>query len=187
MEIFALTLMVSFLATFGGKDQRLVADLVLKLGRSPGFVLVSALTSGLTGVGMACLGAALSGQLLGAERAYLIAAALAASAVWLFLPHANKMPKEPTRSLGAIAIVLILRQIVDAPRLAIFAGGAAIASAYPAAWGGAIGATAALWLAIGWPGPMAPPNAWRYGRLSLAIILALTGLFIVYIAQGPLA
>ncbi len=58
----------------------------------------------------------------------------------------GKPPKEPTRSLGALAIVLLAHQLTDAARFLVFAIAVAFAAPLPAAVGGTIVLTAA-WLA----------------------------------------
>jgi hypothetical protein len=63
-------------------------------------------------------------------------------------PNRARKPREPTRSLGAIGIVLFLRQLTDASRFLIAAFAAALASPMLAASGGAIGGSAAV--GLGW-------------------------------------
>jgi hypothetical protein len=78
---------------------------------------------------------------------------------------------EPTRSLGAIALVLLAGQVTDAARFLVLALSVATGNAVLAAAGGALGSGAVLTL------------AWTLGseweaRLPLAAIrLALGGLF----------
>ncbi len=78
----------------------------------------------------------------------LVAFALAIAAFELFWPVRVMPLYEPTRSLGAIGLVLLWRQAGDAARFAIFAFAAQAVYPLPALIGGALGGAAAI--ALGW-------------------------------------
>lgn len=148
MDSFLLPLVATLLISLGGRDQLLVARLSERLGQSQGLLAVGALVSAATAVIMAVSGYMIASMLPGPAKQMLVAFALLAAAVELFWPVKLADPQEPTRSLGAIGLVLFVRQIGDAARFAIFAFAAATVLAPMTAVGGAIGGTAALLL--GW-------------------------------------
>ncbi len=124
--------------------------------------------------------AAAAGLLLGRlfpEAAWPAALALLLAAAQLARSVAPETAREPTRSLFAIALVLIMRQAFDAPRLIILAVAAVSSLPVHTALGGALGAGAVM--AIAWAaGPStagALPGAhypWRSARLALAGLAA---------------
>ena len=77
-----------------------------------------------------------------------VAIALLIAAVECGWPRRKADPKEPTRSLGAIGIVLFARQLTDAARFLVLAVAAAYAAPEMAALGGAVGGMASV--ALGW-------------------------------------
>ena len=148
MDSFLFALVVVFLTSTGGRDQLLVARLSVSLGQSSALLAVAMAVCAMTATVMAYAGASISAMLPGPAQQMLIAMALAIAAVELFWPVKLKQPSEPTRSLGAIALVLGVRQVGDAARFAIFALAAATVLAPMAGLGGALGGAGALYL--GW-------------------------------------
>lgn len=148
MDSFLIALVVVFLTSTGGRDQLLVARLSESLGQSGALLAVVMALCAATAAIMAYAGASIAAMLPGPAQQMLIAMALAIAAVELFWPVKIKQPVEPTRSLGAIALVLGARQIGDAARFAIFALAAATVLAPLAGLGGALGGAGSLYL--GW-------------------------------------
>jgi hypothetical protein len=181
MDQALIIMLASFAATFGGPAQATVATLQIALGRSLGLLLVACAASVLASLAMAYLGAAFSSQLIGGQRGLIVCGALVLGAMELAWPRRVAAPKEPTRSLGAIALVLFVRQIFDAPRWIAFAGGAALASGAPAAWGGAIGAGAAMLFAWLLPRQFERHRLLRAVRLATALIAAFAAVLVAWI------
>ncbi len=127
---------------------------------------------------MAWVGAEFAAMLLARAAQMLVAFALAIAGFELAWPVKLKEPREPTRSLGAIAIVLVARQIGDGARFAIFAFAAQASLSATAALGGALGGGAAI--AMGWSlgaaGLASLPL--RTVRRVLAVCLILAAIFI---------
>lgn len=174
--LFAL-LLVSALA-LGGRDQLMVAQWADALGQSTGLLVIAAASSALAAGAMAWVGAEFAALLPRRAAQMLIAFALAIAAaelVWLTRP---KAPQEPTRSLGAFAIVLFARQIGDGARFAVFALAAWANLPLTAGLGGAIGGAAAV--AMGWSVGAAGLTRWplRTLRRVLAAALLVAALFI---------
>ena len=173
MPSLFLALLASALATLGTRQARLVARLSASLGASAGLLAVCWLTAAAASAVAAWGGGLVAPVLTGAGKTMFVAAALAVAAIELAWPMRRKPPAEPTRSLGAIALVLFAGQVTDAARFLVLALSVATGNAVLAAAGGALGSGAVLTLA--WTlGP-----EWE-ARLPLAAIrLALGGLFLI--------
>ncbi|MGX7894537.1 TMEM165/GDT1 family protein [Tsuneonella sp. HG222] len=173
MPSLFLALIASGLALAGGKSARLVAQLSAALGGSFGLLLICWLTA-IVASGLAAWGGGLIEPTLNANgKRMFVAMALAMAALELAWPQRKRKPAEPTRSLGAAALVLLAGQVTDAARFLVLA--LSVASGVPAlaAIGGAIGTGAVLTLA--W----SLGSAWET-RLPLgAIRLAIAALFVI--------
>jgi putative Ca2+/H+ antiporter (TMEM165/GDT1 family) len=170
-------LLVATLAT-GGRDQWMVARWADSLGRSNRLLAVAMGCACLSAAAMAWLGAGFAALLPPRAAQMLIAFALAIAAAEMALPVRFKAPAEPTRSLGAIAIVLLARQIGDGARFAVFALAAWTVWPVTAGLGGAIGGAAAV--ALGWSMGAQSMARWplRAARIALAVALGIAALFI---------
>ena len=115
----------------------------------------------------------------------LVAIGLFLAAVELAWPRRNRLPEEPTRSLFAILLVLLARQMGDGARFLVFAF-AAGGSAWLAGAGGTIGGSAALALGIAASGEI-PRWPLRWVRLGLASVLATTAVVIGLKVRGLIA
>ncbi|MEC9150045.1 MAG: TMEM165/GDT1 family protein, partial [Pseudomonadota bacterium] len=95
-------------------------------------------------------------------------------------PNRERAPREPTRSLGAMAIVLFARQLTDASRFLVAAFAVVFATWPLAALGGTIGGGAAVVLAWTLGGQLESRLPLRGLRIALAVLLfvlaVLTGL-----------
>ena len=148
MDGFLLSLLLVFVLALGGRDQWLIAHWADALGRSAGLLLTGMICAAIAAGLMAWAGAALAAQLPNRAAQMLVAAALALAACELAWPVRATPAKEPTRSHGALAIVLLARQIADAARFAVFALAAWAHLPAAAGLGGAIGGAGAM--ALGW-------------------------------------
>jgi len=144
---FALALVLSLAAAQGGRAQIMVAQLSARLGRRASLLLAALGTAALTAAAAAHAGAVLHGAVPIGAQTPIAAAALLAAAIALVMPPRPVSLREPTRSLGAIALALLLRQSIDAPRLGILAVAVLCGTPWPVAMGGALGSGAALTMA----------------------------------------
>lgn len=178
MHAFLLSLLLVFALSLGGRDQWLVARWTEALGQSGALLFTGIACACVSAAFMAWLGAQFAAMLPPRAGQMLVAFALVAAGIELLLRVESAPPKEPTRSLGAIAIVLLARQIGDGARFAVFA--LAAWSGLPAvtALGGAIGGAAAI--ALGWGMGAGTLARWplRAVRLGLGIALLVAALFI---------
>lgn len=148
MTWFATLLMAvaaGLVASNGGRAQLLVAQLAKELGRSQGLLLVALATSCAAMALATWLGSLASTHLSEFLRTLLAAAAMGGASGRLLWPVRAASAKEPTRSLGAIALVLMARQLVDAPRLFIFAAATQLKFESLLGLGGALGTGLCLW------------------------------------------
>lgn len=173
MPSLFLALLASALAALGARQARLVAQISGSLGGSFGLLVVCWLTAAAASAIAAWGGGLLAPVLAGPAKTMFVAAALAIAAIELAWPMRRQPPAEPTRSLGAIALVLGVGQVTDAARFLVLALSVATGNPFLAAVGGALGSGAVLTFAwmLG--------NEWE-GRLPLAAIrLGLGGVFLI--------
>ncbi|MBA4045988.1 MAG: hypothetical protein C0471_16445 [Erythrobacter sp.] len=177
MDGFLLALLLTFALAFGGRDQVLVAQWSDALGQRMSVLVIALICAGVSAGVMAWLGSGFAALLPRRAGQMLVAFALFAAAIELAWPAKPQAPREPTRSLGAIAIVLLARQIGDGARFTVFALAAWAHWPAATALGGAIGGSGAV--ALGWTLGAARLSHWplRTIRLALAACLIVAALF----------
>ncbi len=183
MSAFFLAWLAVAACSIGARDQLLVARLAGQ-GRGPSALLTIALVAAtISACIMGYAGSTLSALLPPAAKQMLIAFALIAAAVELFRPVLPSYPAEPTRSLFALSVVLVARQLGDAARFCVFAFAAASGSAPLATLGGALGSAAALALAVSVRDDLA---AWPLVaiRRTLAAMIAIAAIYLALGARG---
>jgi putative Ca2+/H+ antiporter (TMEM165/GDT1 family) len=175
---FLLALLLTAALACGGRDQWLVAGLADHFGRSIPLLGVALVCACLSAGVMAFAGAQVAALLPHRAALMLVAFALAFGAVELAWPVRPEAPREPTRSLAALALVLLSRQIGDGARFAVFALAAWASWPLTAGLGGALGGAGAV--ALGWSLGAERLARWpfRRVRLVLAAGLLVAALFI---------
>lgn len=186
MSGFFLALLACLAVELPGRDGVRVAQLAARLGAGAGLlaaVWISAIAaSGLAVWATTLIGPAMSGP----ARQMLVAFALALAAVELALRRAPPAPAEPTRSAGAILLVLLAAQLTDGARLIVLALAVATKAPLAVAAGGALASGAALTVAAvaaaRWPdaGRLKPV------RLAVAGVLLVFGIVTGLDARGLL-
>lgn len=178
MDSFLFSMLLIFAIALGGRDQVLVARLSSTLERSTQLLVLGGVCALVSAGVMAFAGSTMAGILPPRAADMLVAFALAIAAFELAWPVKLMPMDEPTRSYGAIGIVLLARQIGDAARFVIFA--LAAEATYPLVTiiGGSIGGFAAL--ALGWSmgSDLEVKIPLRPIRLSLAACLIVAALLI---------
>lgn len=183
MPAFFLALLLAALASFCRRDQLLVAHLSARLGQSGGLPAVAWLAACMTAGIAAFAGSALASIMPGPAKQMLVAFALLLGAAETLWPWKVRRPKEPTRSLFAIFIVLMAQQIGDGARFLILALAVALANPVLPGIGGAMGSGAAL--TMGWIlGGDMDKLPLRTIRYVLAAAMALAGIVIGLSARG---
>ncbi|HEY0958589.1 MAG TPA: hypothetical protein VGE05_04870 [Novosphingobium sp.] len=182
MSGFLFAFLAVLLACVGARDLSAVAGLVERQGARPG-VLVTGIASSIATAVITAWAASFVAPMLAADaRTVLGAMALAfAGGESLLLSGRLRKPEEPTLSLGALALVLLARQLTDAARFLVF--GIAVATGAPVAagMGGAFGGAAGI--ALAWMAPMAANDA-RIGMIRRAIGIVLLGVALYVVLRG---
>jgi Ca2+/H+ antiporter, TMEM165/GDT1 family len=176
MDVFLLTLLLVFAIALGGRDQLVMAQLADRLGRSPLLLATGVMCAAFSAGAMAWAATSFAALMPYRAAQMLVAFALALAAFELALPVRVRAAAEPTRSLGAIALVLLARQIGDGARFVVFAFAALAHFPLLSAIGGALGGAAAL--AVGWLAGATTLSSyplvwWRRGLAVCAIIAAI--------------
>jgi hypothetical protein len=177
---FFLALLAAAAATLAGREAVRVARLSAALGAGAGLLtacwMACAFGSGLT----AWIGAHIAAQLMPGAKAVLVAIALLLAAGELALMRPGRAPAEPTRSFGAIALVLGSAQLTSAAGFLVLALAAAGPMPELVALGGMMGGgavlTAAWSVGAEWEARL-PLGPLRWGMAALLLLAALlTGL-----------
>jgi putative Ca2+/H+ antiporter (TMEM165/GDT1 family) len=185
MPGFFLTLVAALLSSLGGRDQVLVAQLAGRFGGSLPLLAAAWLSAAITCALAAFIGIEIAPMLPGGGKRMLVALALVLASLEMLWRWARRPPpQEPTRSFVATSIVLVSRQVGDAPRFLVFALAIATVSPVLAAVGGTLGNGAAL--TLGWASGegVIGHRAFRALRLVVAGVLLVTGVVIGLAVRG---
>ena len=184
MSAFLLALVATLLASTGGRDQRLVAQLSERMNAPVPLLIAAGASAIVAAMIAAAFGEALALLLPSAAKTMLVAFALILAAIELAWPILQRDPAEPTRSVFAVILVIVARQIGDGPRFLILAIAAAYGSPWMAGAGGALGGAAAL--ALGWAVGAQLYARWplRAVRWALAAVLFLAGIYSALVARS---
>lgn len=180
MPAFFLTMMACLVVTLAGREQVRTARLSAALG-SGAVLLVIVWFSAIATSALAAWAGTLIAPLMPPEaKQMFVAIALLLSALELFFLRAGPQPKEPTRSAGAIAIVMFAAQLTDGARFLVVALTLQTGDPVLAAAGGALGSGLALTAAVlaggEWEAKV-PQNLLSYGLGGLlALVAIVTGL-----------
>jgi putative Ca2+/H+ antiporter (TMEM165/GDT1 family) len=158
MPAFYLTLIAVLLAGLGARDQVTVAGLAARQGMRPAVLIVAVVASALTALIAAYAALFMLVQLPPPARTIFAAIALGLAGLESMVLAPRKTPREPTNSLGALALVLLAHQIIDAARFVVF---------------GALGGAVLVTFAWARPDLLALPAA-RWTRRAAGVLLLLT-------------
>lgn len=148
MPAFYLALIAALVATLAGRETVRVARLSDGLGAGVPLLAVVWVASIASSAFAGWIGSALADQLNPAGKAMLVALALGLAAIELLVLRPPKAPREPTRSAGAVLLVLLAAQSTDAARLIVMALAASTGAPWLAGAGGAIGSGIGLTVAV---------------------------------------
>lgn len=180
MTPFYFTLLACALIGLAGRDAVRVSRLSARLGHGPGLFAAIILAAIASSVLAAFLGAQLASQLTVRAGSIFLAIALVLAAAETAFRRAPPAPQEPTRSTGAIALVLTASLATDGARFVILGAAAISASPRLAGLGGIFGSGAVLCIAA-----LAQGDWERLGRLAplriavAILLLAAAGAMIV--------
>jgi hypothetical protein len=177
---FFLALLAAAAATAGGREAVRVARLSAALGGGGALLVAGWLACVIACLLAARLGAGVATELAPEAKAMLVAIALLLAGLELLVLRPGRAPAEPTRSFGAVLLVLGAAQLTAAAGFLVFALAGATGTPWLAATGGALGSgavfTAAWSMGAEWEARM-PLGLLRYGVAGLLLAAALvTGL-----------
>ena len=179
MPAFFLTFVAVAAAMLAGRDAHRVARLRVTLGWT-GPLLVTGLLAALAGAGLAAwIARELAPLIPPSFKPFVVAVALGLAGLEVLLRTPPDNPREPTRSMGAITLVLLLGMVTDASGFIILSMAIVTGEPLLAAAGGATGAlvvlSGAILAAEDWQ--MLPLKTLRRivgtGLLFAAIVIAL--------------
>lgn len=170
MPAFYLTLIAALLAGIGARDQVTVAGLSLRQGQRPGVLIVALLSAGLTAIFAAWAAHMLLVKLPPPARMIFAAIALGLAGIESLLLAPRRDPREPTHSLGALLLVLIMHEITDAARFLVFGMGVGFAAPIPAGVAGVLGGGLLVAFAWLWPDLLGTPAARQTRRIVGALL-----------------
>lgn len=183
MSGFLFAFLAVVLATLGGRDQLLVAQLARAQGPRAGLLAVAVAVAAATAALWAWLALATEPRLPPNASEVFAGIALILAGGEALLVRPGKAPVEPTRSLFAFALVLASIEITDAARFLVLALALLMAAPVPAALGGAAGG--ALVLGLAWSAPeLAFHPAMRGLRRAAGAVLAIVGIMLAVRAVG---
>lgn len=174
MPAFYLTLVAVLLAGIGARDSATVAGLARRQGRRPGVLFVALLSSLLTAASAAWAATLMLADLPPPARAIFGAIALGMAGLESLVMSPRTDPREPTRSLGALLLVLLVQQVADAARFLVFGLAVGLAGPIPAGAAGALGGC--LLVSFAWLRPdLLATRAAALSRRMVGAVLLLAG------------
>jgi Ca2+/H+ antiporter, TMEM165/GDT1 family len=174
MTGFFLALLACLAVELPGRDGLRVAQLAARLGSGPG-LLAAVWISAIATTALAVFAATLIAPAMpGPARQMLVAFALALAALELSVRRAPRAPSEPTRSTGAMLLVLLAAQLTDGARLIVLALAVATKAPLAVAAGGALASGAALTVAA------LAASHWPDARRLRPVRLAVAGVLLVF-------
>jgi hypothetical protein len=180
---FYLTLLAVLLAGLGARDQATVAGLAARQGQRPAVLIVAVLSAALTALAAAWAAHVMLSLLPPPARAIFAAIALGLAGAESLVLSAPRRPREPTNSLGALALVLVAHQAIDAARFVVFGLGIGLGAPWPAGAAGALGGGVLVTLAWARPDLLALPAA-RWIRKASGLLLMLAALMLFLTKTG---
>jgi Ca2+/H+ antiporter, TMEM165/GDT1 family len=179
MSAFYLAFLAALLAGLGARDQATVAGMARRQGARPGLLLAGIAVSVATAAFAAWAASVVAPMLPGRARLVMVALALGFAAVESLWPFTPRRPKEPTASLGALALVLLAHQLTDAARFLVFALAVAFGAPFAAGIGGALAGAASLAAAWMLPDVFADLRL-RWARRGVGAVLLLTASIVFF-------
>ncbi|MCJ2186568.1 hypothetical protein [Novosphingobium beihaiensis] len=182
MPAFYLTLIAVLLAGIGARGQMTIAGLARAQGARPGVLIVALVSAVLTALLAAWAAHAVLAELPPPARMVFAAMALGLAGLEsLALAPRRDDPREPTRSLGALALVLLAQQVTDAARFLIFGMGVGLAAPIASGAAGVLGGAVLAGAAWAFP-QVSGMSAVRWIRRTAGGLLAIAAL-VLFLSQ----
>lgn len=175
MPAFYLTLIAVLLAGIGARDQVTVAALSVRQGQRPAVLIVALLSAAATGVFAAWAASVVLVELPPPARTIFAAIALGMAGLESLVLVPRRDPREPTQSLGALLLVLVMHQVTDAARFLVFGMGVGFAAPIASGVAGVLGGCLLAAFAWFWPHLLDTPAA-RWTRRVVGALLTVVAL-----------
>lgn len=175
MPAFYLTLIAVLFAGIGARDQMTIAGLARVQGQRPGVLIVALLSATLTAMFAAWAAHVVLAELPPPARTIFAAIALGMAGLESMVLAPRRNPREPTHSLGALALVLLAHQVTDAARFLVFGMGVGFAAPIASGVAGVIGGCVLAGFAWAFPEMLDRPAA-RWIRRIVGALLAMVAL-----------
>lgn len=170
MPAFYLTLIAVLLAGTGARDQMTIAGLARVQGPRPGVLIVALGSAVLTALFAAWAAQTVLAELPPPARTIFAAIALGMAGLESMVLAPRRDPREPTRSLGALALVLLAQQVTDAARFLVFGMGVGLAAPIASGAAGVLGGGALAGFAWAFPQMAGIPAARWVRRIAGALL-----------------
>lgn len=184
MSAFFLTMMACLVVTLASRESLRVARLSAGLGASASLHVAAWAAAIATSAAAAWAGTLVAPSLTGQAKQMFLALAIALAAIEIVALRAGPAPREPTRSLGAILLVLLASLLTDGARFLVLALSVQTAQPELAAAGGAVGSGVALSAAIALGPQWEAKKPRRISVWTIAALLLLAALVIGLSARG---
>jgi hypothetical protein len=153
MGAFYLTLIAVLFSGIAARDQMTIAALTRRQGQRIGVLATALIVAALTSAAAAYISGEVLRTLPPPARGILAAIVVAFAGVESLILSPRKEPREPTHSLGALAIVLLASQVTDSARFTLF--GIAVGMGVPLAAGLGGGLAGLILVTASWAFPQA--------------------------------
>ncbi|MBB4857261.1 hypothetical protein HNO88_000568 [Novosphingobium chloroacetimidivorans] len=185
MGAFYLTFVAVLLSGIAARDQVTIAALTRAQGQRFGVLVVALVLAGATSAFAAYAAAQMLSTVPVPARPILAAIALGLAGLesLILSPRAN--PKEPTHSLGALAIVLLAHQVTDAARFTLFGLAVGMGAPLAAGLGGGLAGVVLTAGAWAFPRALVSPRI-RIARRIVGGLLLLVAITMFFRVRGIL-
>jgi Ca2+/H+ antiporter, TMEM165/GDT1 family len=185
MGAFYLTLIAVLFSGLAARDQMTIAALTRRQGQRLGVLAVGTAVAALTCAGAAYVAGEVLRTLPPPARGILAAIVLAFAGLESLILSPRKEPREPTHSLGALAIVLLASQVTDSARFTLL--GLAVGTGAPLAVGLGGGLAGLVLVGAAWALPQAfAGRGVRIVRRCIGALLLLAAIAMYLARRGLL-
>ncbi len=174
---FYLTFVAVILSGLASRDQVTIASVTRAQGKRPLLLVIAILVSIATAAFAGWAASQIIPLMQPDPRVFLCAMAVMFAGAESLVVAPRGAGREPTRSAGAFALVMLAHQLTDAARFIVFGIAVAAQASITAAAGGALGGI--VLVALGWAYPASALSArTRVARRLLGVVFILVGAYI---------
>jgi Ca2+/H+ antiporter, TMEM165/GDT1 family len=174
---FYLTFVAVVLSGLASRDQVTIASITRAQGQRPLLLILAILVSIATAAFAGWAASQIIPLMQPDPRVFLCAMAVLFAGAESLVLAPRGSGREPTRSAGAFALVMLFHQLTDAARFIVFGIAVAAQASITAAAGGALGGI--VLVAMGWAYPgVALAGGVRIARRLLGVAFILIGAYI---------